>query len=159
MSNSINIKLKELRIENNYSQAYVAEYLNISRQAISNWENGKSAPDLDNIVLLAKLYNISTDELLGNASHSPETTPTKAESIISMLETLGLSIIIVLSAQFPFVPVIISILIIFWMKKNQRKYMIVYILCAIFFIVGIYNSYIFFIHFIPNTGTSTIVKV
>ena len=85
MSNSINSKLKELRIESNYSQAFVAEYLNISRQAISNWENGKSAPDLDNIVLLAKLYNISTDELLGNASRSPETTPPKAESVISML--------------------------------------------------------------------------
>ena len=57
-------RLKELRKKNKYSQEYVAEQLNISRQAISHWENGKSYPDIDNLVLLADVFHISVDELL-----------------------------------------------------------------------------------------------
>ncbi len=60
------IRLKSLRIEHNLSQADIAEYLKVSRQSISQWETGKTYPDIDNIVLLSKLYNISVDELLGN---------------------------------------------------------------------------------------------
>ena len=64
-TSNIPTKLKELRTKNNYSQTYVAEQLNISRQAISRWENGNAAPDLDNLILLAKLYNTSVDDILG----------------------------------------------------------------------------------------------
>ena len=57
-------RLKEIRKKNKYSQEYVAEQLNISRQAISHWENGKSYPDIDNLILLADVFHISVDELL-----------------------------------------------------------------------------------------------
>ena len=57
MMNTTNIStnLKELRKKNHYSQTYVAERLNISRQAISRWETGDTTPDLDNLVPLAQL--------------------------------------------------------------------------------------------------------
>lgn len=57
-------RLKVLRKKNKYSQEYVAEQLNISRQAISHWENGKSYPDIDNLILLADVFHITVDELL-----------------------------------------------------------------------------------------------
>lgn len=57
-------RLKENRERLGLSQGDVAEKLNIIRQSISRWETGKGAPDLNNLVLLSKLYQVSTDELL-----------------------------------------------------------------------------------------------
>ena len=57
-------KLKESRVNKNYSQGVVAEHLQISRQSISKWENDKSSPDLDNLVKLSNFYGVSTDDLL-----------------------------------------------------------------------------------------------
>ena len=41
-----------------------AEDLNVSRQTISNWENGKSLPDIVSIIRMSELYDLSLDELL-----------------------------------------------------------------------------------------------
>ena len=159
---NISSRLKELRTKNNYSQTYVAEQLNISRQAISRWENGNATPDLDNLILLAKLYNTTVDDILGiqnDLLHSEEIVHSIQSTLTPSFEMLGLSIILVLSMQFPFVPIVIPIFIAFWMKLNKRNYLFVYILCALCLIVGIYNTYLFFIHAIPNTGTATITPV
>lgn len=159
---SISSRLKELRTKNNYSQTYVAEQLNISRQAISRWEKGNATPDLDNLILLAKLYNTSVDHILGVQNenmHSEETVTSIPKALTSSFEILGLSIILVLSMLFPFAPIVIAALIAFWMKLNKRNYPFVYVLCAICLIVGIYNTYTFFIHIIPNNGVSTITPV
>ena len=61
LEDSLMIRLKELHLEYGYSQKYVAEQLNISRQAISKWENGRSYPDIDNLRLLSALYDVSLD--------------------------------------------------------------------------------------------------
>lgn len=57
-------RLVKLRKENGLSQEQLAEKLNISRQAVSKWERAEASPDTDNLICLAKLYNISLDELL-----------------------------------------------------------------------------------------------
>lgn len=59
-------RLKVLRMEHNYTQEFVAEALNVSRQAVSKWENGSSEPSTSNLLALAKLYGISAAELLQN---------------------------------------------------------------------------------------------
>ena len=46
------------------SQEELAAHLGVSRQAVSKWEVGSAMPDPGNIVALAKIYGISTDELL-----------------------------------------------------------------------------------------------
>lgn len=56
--------LKDLRVKNNMTQEYVAEKLNITRQAVSKWEAGQSSPSMANLISLAKLYDISVEELL-----------------------------------------------------------------------------------------------
>ena len=58
-------KLKNLRIEHGLSQEKLAEQLMVSRQAVSKWEKGEALPDMENMIALAKLYNISLDELVG----------------------------------------------------------------------------------------------
>ena len=57
-------KLHDLRRQKGYTQAEVAEKLNVSFQAVSLWERGETCPDIDNIVALADLYSVSTDALL-----------------------------------------------------------------------------------------------
>ena len=57
-------RLQKLRKENGYSQEELADKLGISRQAVSKWERADSSPDTDNLIVLARLYNISLDELL-----------------------------------------------------------------------------------------------
>ena len=57
-------RLQKLRKENGYSQEELADKLGISRQAVSKWERAESSPDTDNLIVLARLYNMSLDELL-----------------------------------------------------------------------------------------------
>ncbi len=62
------VRLKEARKEKGYSQIYVSDKLHVSRQAISNWENGRSYPDVGNLKALSVLYEISLDELFKETS-------------------------------------------------------------------------------------------
>jgi transcriptional regulator with XRE-family HTH domain len=57
-------RLYELRKRYNYSQEELADKIGVSRQAVSKWERAEASPDTDNLILLAKLYNVSLDELL-----------------------------------------------------------------------------------------------
>ena len=53
-----------LRKSLNLSQEELAEKINVTRQAISKWENGQSTPDMDTILLLCDYFNITADQLL-----------------------------------------------------------------------------------------------
>lgn len=57
-------QLKQLRVKHQLSQDALAEQLFISRQAISKWENGDTIPDLDNLVRLTEIFDVSLDELV-----------------------------------------------------------------------------------------------
>lgn len=59
-------RLVELRKRKGLSQEELANALGISRQAVSKWERAEAGPDVDNAILLSRLYNISLDELFGN---------------------------------------------------------------------------------------------
>lgn len=56
--------LKAYRTNHNFTQEKIAEKLHVSTQAVSKWENGKSIPSIDNLLLLSDLYNVSIDELV-----------------------------------------------------------------------------------------------
>ncbi|MCL2051408.1 MAG: helix-turn-helix domain-containing protein [Lachnospiraceae bacterium] len=68
-------RLVNLRKSNNYSQEALAEKLGISRQAVSKWERAEASPDTDNLILLARLYGISLDELLYTNDEIPKRDP------------------------------------------------------------------------------------
>lgn len=62
---TIGERIKELRKKNDITQEKLANYLNISYQAVSKWECGVTMPDLSMIVPLTKLLHTTADELLG----------------------------------------------------------------------------------------------
>lgn len=56
--------LKEHRLRCQMTQEFVAETIGVSRQAVSKWESGASEPSTTNFCALAKLYDVSVEELL-----------------------------------------------------------------------------------------------
>ncbi len=60
----ISMNLKQLRKRHNYTQEYIAEKLQVSRQAVAKWEKGESVPDISSCITLAKLYNVTLDNLV-----------------------------------------------------------------------------------------------
>lgn len=59
------MRLKELRINNGLKQKYLADFLNISQNTYSQYENELRQVPLDLLVKLCKFYNVSADYLLG----------------------------------------------------------------------------------------------
>ena len=57
-------KIKNLRTNNHLSQEHLAEKIFVTRQTISNWENDKSYPDLNSVIRMSELFNITVDELV-----------------------------------------------------------------------------------------------
>lgn len=64
-------QLKKYRVEKGLSQEDLANQLFVSRQAVSKWENGEGTPDLNNIVKLAEIFNISLDTLVLGIEPNP----------------------------------------------------------------------------------------
>ena len=76
----LNEKLLSLRKKNKLTQAQVSETLDVSRQAISNWETGTVLPSTDNLLALSRLYQVPVDHLLnGDTDLTP--APAKEKEV------------------------------------------------------------------------------
>lgn len=115
-------RLVELRKARNLSQLELAEALNVSRQSISLWEKGSTAPSLDKLPLLAEFYGITIDELF----YSPEEMPKDELQEIPQQPTrkrskktfwLGTAAIVVLLA----IGILIGTQISDFVHKNKEK--------------------------------------
>ena len=58
-------RLKELRLEKGVSQLEIAKLLNMSKMAISHWEGGHSEPSIEQLIMLARYFNVTVDYLVG----------------------------------------------------------------------------------------------
>ena len=65
-------RMRELRSKHNWSMKYIAYYIGVSIQTISNWEKGETEPDLKSLVKLAELYNVTLDYLLYRDDYQPK---------------------------------------------------------------------------------------
>ncbi len=68
-----NIRSNRKRI--NLSQDELAEKVGVSRQSVSFWETGQTQPTIENIIALSKIFNISSDMLLGNTENTSAEHP------------------------------------------------------------------------------------
>ena len=62
--NVVNTSIKDLRKKKNMTQDELAEKLNVTRQAVSNWENGKTQPDIETLTRLAEVFDVSVERLI-----------------------------------------------------------------------------------------------
>ncbi|MFW2488617.1 helix-turn-helix transcriptional regulator [Clostridium chromiireducens] len=65
MSNTLNERIKERRLLLGYNQPELAKIMNVSKQTVSNWENGNRTPDAETLSKLSDLFSVSVDYLLG----------------------------------------------------------------------------------------------
>ena len=74
-------KLKSIRKQAGMSQEQLAEKLSVSRQAVTKWETDAGIPDIENIMAISALFDISIDELLSNERGAKKPTDYLYESI------------------------------------------------------------------------------
>lgn len=77
--------LKESRMVKGYKQKDIAKILNCSVNKYASWEQGRTEPSISDIIELAKLYNVTTDYLLGYMSTKPEIQMNNIGAIIKNL--------------------------------------------------------------------------
>lgn len=63
--------IRKYRTARSMTQDQLAEKLNVTRQAISNWETGKTQPGIDTLTALAAVFEISVEELIYGGSRRP----------------------------------------------------------------------------------------
>lgn len=95
---SIAERIQELRKQSGYSQEQVAEMLGLSRQAISKWESGQGKPEIDNIVKLTEIYNVSADYILLGTEKVSVPVPEKKELNHEYKKAIGIIAIIAATA-------------------------------------------------------------
>ena len=96
---NVSEKIRTLRKSKGMSQEELAGQVNISRQAVSRWENGTALPDADNIVQLSKLFGVTTDYLLMDSYESDEDSP-KIKENNKILHTNLTRLAIIFQAAF-----------------------------------------------------------
>ncbi|MCX4354190.1 MAG: helix-turn-helix transcriptional regulator, partial [Lachnospiraceae bacterium] len=90
--NIISKYLQFLRKSNNYTQDDLAKELGISRQAVSKWETGMTIPDLEVLLKISKLYDITINDILEPKIQPQKVTDFEQISTISekeLKEVLG----------------------------------------------------------------------
>lgn len=97
-----NEKLIMLRKQHDFSQEQVAEKLKVARQTISKWELGETTPEMEKLIMISELYNITLDELMkeeneGKVVNDPNNTNSQklAGMTIKILKGIGIFMFIV----------------------------------------------------------------
>lgn len=116
-------KIAELRKKNNLSQEELAEKVGVARQTISKWEIGDTTPDINQVKIISKIFNISIDELVDNDINNVivekvSNTEKLAGITIKILKVFGIMIIVFIILIFLFV-------IIFMVDMPRNDYDIV----------------------------------
>ncbi len=134
-------KLRNLRKNQNLSQIELAEHLHVTRQAISLWETGKTYPDMDNLVALCNLYNLSIDELLEvNCKNS-----TKQTDFQAIIRQLLLSITLTWISFFPIIGILAPIVSLWFVYKKKKYSFLFYLYNGIVFLFGLAHTYFYLI--------------
>ena len=68
-------RIRQQRMQHGWSQEKLAELMGVSRQAVTKWETGRSAPTADKLYELAQLFGTTVDLLMPPASPEPPAPP------------------------------------------------------------------------------------
>ena len=83
-----NLRLKELRNQKKLTQADVAAHLQVARESYSRYESGEREMPYDSLILLAELFGVSVDYILGRDDKNPLVLDERETTIINTLRTV-----------------------------------------------------------------------
>ena len=88
---TIGERIAKCRKEKNLSQEYIAELLEVSRQAVSKWENDQTEPDTSNLIKLARVFGVSVEYLANGEEKAPKVV--YVEKNLPVFEIIGIVMI------------------------------------------------------------------
>lgn len=136
-ANDLPHRLKNLRLQHEYSQNALASELNVTRQAISRWENGYATPDIHTIKQLSQLYSIPADEFLNDdfcdkvsdesISKEEETSTTTdffftVDVVITIVLSCLSNAISCSSSPWGYIGFFLALGTLIWTLKNRKRY-------------------------------------
>lgn len=154
IENNLAYNLKQARKQRGYSQNDVATILHITRQSVSKWERGLVYPDLDNLVRLSEIYQVSLDELVikgrektveseKNQNVSPKTKTSKGSHFFENTNKgIFLLILVIVSSILPPLGMIIPIYVMWQNTKYNSFYKSIYLISVVVVMVSLINSYV-----------------
>lgn len=80
-----NNRLYQLRKQKGFSQEELANRLNVSRQTVSKWEVGDSTPDMEKLIAISDLFDVSLDMLVKGKEEEPQPPPTAKSEFAAVL--------------------------------------------------------------------------
>ena len=95
-----NEKLVKLRKEAGLSQEELGNKLNVARQTVSKWELGETTPEMDKLVKMSEIFNITLDELIKEENVNEKINNTNSQKlaglVIEILKGIGIFLIALL---------------------------------------------------------------
>lgn len=160
--------LKNAREKAGLSQKDVADSLNISRQSVSKWETGKAYPDIENLVVLSRLYQMSLDDLVID-TQEPESVKTEIplskensdnRTIPFNYESFSIIAVTLLSCIVPLIGLFLNVgIILFCIIKKQKISALVWMVLIVCLIINLVNAGIVLNNSFFKYGRATIQKV
>ena len=128
---SIGERIISLRNEQNISQGQIAKALNVSRQAVSKWENDLSSPDTLNLIRLADLLNTDVEYLATGKLLPP--SPSPAPIVVNLVKHEDRIVEVEKIVEKPVVKRVIRVKY----RRNPLEYIVLGIVCLIIgFLLG-----------------------
>ena len=128
---SIGERIISLRNEQNISQGQIAKALNVSRQAVSKWENDLSSPDTLNLIRLADLLNTDVEYLATGKSLPP--SPSPAPIVVNLVKHEDRIVEVEKIVEKPVVKRVIRVKY----RRNPLEYIVLGIVCLVIgFLLG-----------------------
>ncbi len=88
MNLNIADRIQYLRKEKHFSQEELADKLGVSRQSVSKWESEQSNPDLEKIILMSEVFEVTTDYILKGIEPAPDQSKNIKYSLYSAFMTI-----------------------------------------------------------------------
>ena len=102
------------RTAKNQSQTDLADLLEVSRQSVSKWENDSAVPDLDKLIKISKIYDISLDELVFGEKEKKESEPAVPAPSVQMFTVSAIPVKWIVGISMLIFGMVFFLLSIFW---------------------------------------------
>lgn len=160
-------KLYQYRKKNKLSQEELAGRLSVTRQAVSRWERGESAPPVDVLKKMAEIYGTSLDELVNeNEIKKEKGQQQEGKAIRKLFENNDLvlavlvTILCCVACGIPIVGIAVQILVLWKYKSGEKKYtLLVKAVAFICLAVALYSLYLYISFRFIDNGYSEIEKI
>lgn len=163
-------KLKALRERHHYSQMEIGEKLHVEAQTVSSWELGKTAPDIESLKELGKMYGVSLDYLLGLEDiEEPAAAPGMIEAhaekwkkdftLRKNVLMFALAAVVVASTAIPPLGLILCISTFFLGRKWHVNVAWLNVVIAICLVANAYGIFMLLNMFVFDFGYSTVTPL